>query len=297
MEYGPPPLFRQGISARVRFLFFVLICIILILVDGRLRSLDNFRSAVIRFTTPMVHIATLPITLFGESEGYFISKVKLKESNDQLLEENQKLSLEVARLREMREENERLRQLVNAVPRDADRVVTGEVLGRVSDQFTRRLQINLGEKSGIMLGMPVIGAFGILGQITRVSATQAEITLITDHRQRIAVMNARTGERYILAGTGEDLMDLLFVQPSADIKGGDRLVTSGLDKIFPRQIMVGTVNATHHKPGETYMSVSVIPSVELEDIQFATVILTNPNVKSAFDKADEDSSIRRRAGR
>ena len=104
-------------------------------------------------------------------------------------------------------------------------MVTGEVLGRVSDQFTRRLQINLGEKSGIVQGMPVIGAFGILGQITRVAATQSEITLITDHRQRIAVMNERTGERYILAGTGEELMDLLFVQPSADIKadhGGHR---------------------------------------------------------------------------
>ena len=209
MEYGPPPLFRQGISARARFLFFVLICVILILVDGRLRSLDNFRSAVISFTTPMVHVATLPITLLGEGEGYFISKVKLKTANDQLLEENQKLSLEVARLREMREENERLRQLVNAVPREADRVVTGEVLGRVSDQFTRRLQINLGEKSGIVQGMPVIGAFGILGQITRVAATQSEITLITDHRQRIAVMNERTGERYILAGTC-----LLYTSPS-----------------------------------------------------------------------------------
>ena len=147
-------------------------------------------------------------------------------------------------------------------------MVTGEVLGRVSDQFTRRLQINLGEKSGIVQACPS-SRFGILGQITRVAATQSEITLITDHRQRIAVMNERTGERYILAGTGEELMDLLFVQPSADIKGGDRLVTSGLDKIFPRQIMVGTVNETLHKPGETYMAVSVIPSVELEDIQFA----------------------------
>ena len=108
MEYGPPPLFRQGISARVRFIFFVLISVILILVDGRLRSLDNFRSAAVSFTTPMVELATLPITLLGEGEGYFISKVKLKKANDLLSEENQKLSLEVARLREMREENGRL---------------------------------------------------------------------------------------------------------------------------------------------------------------------------------------------
>lgn len=297
MEYGPPPLFRQGISARVRFIFFVLISVILILVDGRLRSLDNFRSAAVSFTTPMVELATLPITLLGEGEGYFISKVKLKKANDLLSEENQKLSLEVARLREMREENGRLRQLVHAVPRAADKVVTGEVLGRVSDQFTRRLHINLGTDDGLVVGMPVIGAFGVLGQITRVIAKQAEITLVTDHRQRIAVLNERTGDRFILAGTGEELMDLLFVLPNTDIKSGDRLVTSGLDKLFPRQIPVGRILETKFKPGETYQHVTVQPSVELNDIQFATVILTNPNTASALGEAEQTDSIRRRAGR
>ena len=137
MDYGSPPLFRQGISARVRFIFFVLISIILILIDGRLRSLDNFRSAAVSLTTPMVQLATLPITALGEGEGYFISKAKLKKANDLLSEENQKLSVEVARLREMKEENDRLRHLVHAVPRAADKVVTGEVLGRVSDPCCR----------------------------------------------------------------------------------------------------------------------------------------------------------------
>lgn len=296
MDYGSPPLFRQGISARVRFVFFVLISIILILIDGRLRSLDNFRSAAVSLTTPMVQLATLPITALGEGEGYFISKAKLKKANDLLSEENQKLSVEVARLREMKEENDRLRHLVHAVPRAADKVVTGEVLGRVSDQFTRRLHINLGSENGLLVGMPVIGAFGALGQISRVIAKQAEITLITDHRQRIAVMNERTGSRFILAGTGEEVMDLLFVLPNEDIQPGDRLVTSGLDKLFPRQIPVGIVHQTNYKPGETYQAITVTPSVELKDIQFATVILTDPSVANALEEK-ASNPIRRRAGR
>lgn len=296
MDYGSPPLFRQGISARVRFIFFVLISIILILIDGRLRSLDNFRSAAVSLTTPMVQLATLQITALGEGEGYFISKAKLKKANDLLSEENQKLSVEVARLREMKEENDRLRHLVHAVPRAADKVVTGEVLGRVSDQFTRRLHINLGSENGLLVGMPVIGAFGALGQISRVIAKQAEITLITDHRQRIAVMNERTGSRFILAGTGEEVMDLLFVLPNEDIQPGDRLVTSGLDKLFPRQIPVGIVHQTNYKPGETYQAITVTPSVELKDIQFATVILTDPSVANALEEK-ASNPIRRRAGR
>ena len=297
MEYGPPPLFRQGISARVRFIFFVLMSVILILVDGRLRSLDDFRSAVVSFTTPMVELATLPMKLFDQTEGYFVSKVRLKNENDQLSEENQRLSLEVARLREMQEENDRLRRLVGAVPRTSDKVVTAEVLGRVSDQFTRRLKINLGEKDGLKTGMPVIGAFGVLGQLSRLIAHQAEVTLITDHRQRLSVMNERTGERFILAGTGEEVMDLLFVLPNADVKAGDRLVTSGIDKIFPRQISAGIIRESSHQPGETYRTVSVTPTVELDDIQFATVIMTDPSLATALDDIRENDVIRRRAGR
>lgn len=297
MEYGPPPLFRQGISARVRLIFFVLMSVILILVDGRLRSLDDFRSAVVSFTTPMVELATLPVKLFDQTEGYFVSKVRLKNENDQLSEENQRLSLEVARLREMQEENDRLRRLVSAVPRTSDKVVTAEVLGRISDQFTRRLKINLGEKDGLKTGMPVIGAFGVLGQVSRLIAHQAEITLITDHRQRISVMNERTGERFILAGTGEEVMDLLFVLPNADVKTGDRLVTSGIDKIFPRQISAGIIRESNYQPGETYRTVTVTPTVELGDIQFATVILTDPSLATALDNPRDNGSIRRRAGR
>lgn len=297
MEYGPPPLFRQGISARIRFTFFVLVSVILILIDGRLRHLDNFRSAVVGFTTPLVQLVTKPFEAIGQSEEYFISKVRLKRSNDELAEENRRLSLEVARLNEMQEENHRLRQLIHAVPRTANKVVTAEVLGRVADQFTRRIHINIGERDGLKVGMPVIGSTGALGQISRVISQQAEVTLITDHRQKLSVTNERTGERFILAGTGEDVMDLLFVLPDADIKIGDRLVTSGLDKLFPREISTGTVVNIAYTPGETYRNVSVQPTMKIDDILFATVVLTDPDRTSALEENNQQSSKRRRAGR
>lgn len=297
MEYGPPPLFRQGISARIRFIFFVLISVILILVDGRLRSLDSFRSAVVSFTSPLVTLVNFPGEYLSSTEEYFVSKVRLKRNNDELTEENNRLSLEVARLREMQEENVRLRALVGAVPRTADKVVTAEVLGRVSDQFTRRLRINLGERDGLKLGMPVIGASGALGQVSRVIAHQAEVTLLTDHRQVLSVMNERTGSRYVLAGTGEIEMDLRFVMPKSDIKEGDRLVTTGLDHLFPRQIPAGMVTAIRHVPGETYQTVTVQPAAKLDDLQFATVILTDPLFVRAMDENAPESNIRRRAGR
>lgn len=50
MAYGAPPLFRQGVSIRARFLFFLMLSLAVILVDGRLRALDDFRSALTSFS-------------------------------------------------------------------------------------------------------------------------------------------------------------------------------------------------------------------------------------------------------
>lgn len=167
MEYGPPPLFRQGMSVRIRFLLSVLAAIILILVDGRLRAVDGFRSALVSFTTPLVEVVAAPARFIGEYENYFTSKRTLSDENQRLKEENQLLLLRAARLNELEVENARLRSLVEAVPRTTSHTKTAEVLGRVSDPFVSRLQINLGERDGLVTGMPVIGVYGVLGQVNR----------------------------------------------------------------------------------------------------------------------------------
>ncbi len=294
MEYGPPPLFRQGVPARARFIFFVLVSLVLMLVDGRLRALDGFRGAVVSFTEPLTELVALPGELLGRGEGYFVSKRNLSNENARLSEENQKLLLRAARYAELEEENRVLRELVGAVPRTSSRVVTAEVLGRVADNFSRRIRINLGEKDGLKLGMPVIGASGALGQVSRVIPHLSEVTLITDHNQQIAVMNERTHERYIAAGTGEVLLDVLFVKPDADIRPGDLLVTTGLDGLFPRNVAVAEISAVDHEPQESYQRVTASPLFEMHELQFATIILTDPNPTAALDEVEEEPLQRRK---
>ena len=288
MEYGPPPLFRQGMSVRIRFLLSVLAAIILILVDGRLRAVDGFRSALVSFTTPLVEVVAAPARFIGEYENYFTSKRTLSDENQRLKVENQLLLLRAARLNELEVENARLRSLVEAVPRTTSHTKTAEVLGRVSDPFVSRLQINLGERDGLVTGMPVIGVYGVLGQVNRTVLHQAEVRLLTEQHQQISVVNERTGVHYIATGTGEPELDLLFVRQDDDLRAGDRLVTSGFDKIFPRNIAVATVTSVTHTPGETYQRVSASPGAITDDIQFATVILVDPNPTAALEAQTEE---------
>ena len=287
MAYGAPPLFRQGVSIRARFLFFLMLSLSVILEDGRLRALDDFRSALTSFLTPFKEVVQLPGLFIENSAGYFISKKNLNEEIQRLTKENQLLQLDAARMEEMRQENENLRHLVSALAATTDHVVTTEVIGRPADPFSRRIQIAAGALDGVQVGMPVIGPFGVLGQVSRTVSHQSEVTLISDHKSRISVINNRTGQIFLLAGTGDSgLLTVAFAQPSADLQPGDELVTSGLDHLYPKAVLTAIVKSSTYVPGEAYRRVEATAAADLTDVQFATVVLVNPHPTAELDIKD-----------
>ena len=287
MAYGAPPLFRQGVSIRARFLFFLMLSLAVILVDGRLRALDDFRSALTSFLTPFKEVVQLPGLFIENSAGYFISKKNLNEEIQRLTKENQLLQLDAARMEEMRQENENLRHLVSALAATTDHVVTTEVIGRPADPFSRRIQIAAGALDGVQVGMPVIGPFGVLGQVSRTVSHQSEVTLISDHKSRISVINNRTGQIFLLAGTGDSgLLTVAFAQPSADLQPGDELVTSGLDHLYPKAVLTAIVKSSTYVPGVAYRRVEATAAADLTDVQFATVVLVNPHPTAELDIKD-----------
>lgn len=287
MAYGAPPLFRQGVSIRARFLFFLMLSLAVILVDGRLRALDDFRSALTSFLTPFKEVVQLPGLFIENNAGYFISKKNLNEEIQRLTKENQLLQLDAARMEEMRQENENLRHLVSALAATTDHVVTTEVIGRPADPFSRRIQIAAGALDGVQVGMPVIGPFGVLGQVSRTVSHQSEVTLISDHKSRISVINNRTGQIFLLAGTGDSgLLTVAFAQPSADLQPGDELVTSGLDHLYPKAVLTAIVKSSTYVPGEAYRRVEATAAADLTDVQFATVVLVNPHPTAELDIKD-----------
>lgn len=214
-------------------------------------------------------------------------KKNLNEEIQRLTKENQLLQLDAARMEEMRQENENLRHLVSALAATTDHVVTTEVIGRPADPFSRRIQIAAGALDGVQVGMPVIGPFGVLGQVSRTVSHQSEVTLISDHKSRISVINNRTGQIFLLAGTGDSgLLTVAFAQPSADLQPGDELVTSGLDHLYPKAVLTAIVKSSTYVPGEAYRRVEATAAADLTDVQFATVVLVNPHPTAELDIKD-----------
>jgi rod shape-determining protein MreC len=242
MEYSPPPLFKQGASARFKVTIFSLFSLALLLADSHLRSLALIRQAMTTALYPVQMVALAPRDSILGAGSYFSSLSALQKEIDVLKRERIKNAENLQQWQQLFTENEHLRRLLEARARLPVKSITSEILYDARDFFTRKIVVDRGLQNGVVLGRPVIDSIGVVGQVTRVFPFTSEVTLLTDKDQAIPVQVVRNGLRTIAYGRGQTgLLDLRFLAANADIRPGDILVTSGIDGIYPAGLLVAKV--------------------------------------------------------
>lgn len=242
MEYSPPPLFKQGASARVKMIVFAFLSVALLLVDSRMHSLSAVRQVVGTVLYPLQMAALTPRNLIYGAGDYFSSLSALEQQVRELKRQQiataqtlQQAQLSVA-------ENGHLRQLMDARAHLPVKSMLAEILYDTRDVNTRKIVLDRGTQQGMSLGLPVIDNLGVVGQVTRVFPFTSEVTLLTDKEQAIPVQMLRNGLRSVAYGRDKTgLMELRFVEPNADIVVGDVVITSGLDGVYPAGLAVARV--------------------------------------------------------
>ena len=160
------------------------------------------------------------------------------------------------RLRELLAASEELRE---------DRVLIAEILSVDLDPYRQRFIINRGSADDVYVGQPLLDADGVVGQVEAVSAMTAEALLITDVDHALPVAIERNGVRTIAEGTGDStLLRLTNLPNSADVRPGDRLVTSGLGGVFPSGRPVAVVEEFVRRPDQNFAYVTARPVSELD---------------------------------
>lgn len=242
MEYSPPPLFKQGASARAKVVFFALVSICLLLVDARLKTLVVVRQSIATALYPVQMLALAPRDAMNSTGSYFSSLAKLQAEVRDLRQQQILHAQALQKEQYLAMENAHLRELLNAPVRTEIKSVTGEILYDARDAFTRKIVLDRGIQAGVNVGQPVIDGKGVVGQVTRVFPFTSEVTLLTDKDQAIPVQVARNGLRSIAYGRGQSgLLDLHFMAANADIHAGDILITSGIDGVYPAGLSVAKV--------------------------------------------------------
>ena len=256
----PPPFFHRGLSPLARLAFFGLLSIALMFADTRFRYLEGVRQIVWVALYPVQRAVQIPGEALAWVGAYFASKRDLTDDNANLKQEllvQTEAALEVERLRT---ENANLRALLNLSKGYGGSATAVQVLYTGRDPFSQKVFVNRGSDAQIQPGYAVIDALGVVGQVTRVYPAMAEVTLVTDKEQAVPVQVARSGVRSVFFGSGAGrLPELRFMAPNADIKAGDRLVTSGIDGTYPPGLAVAQVEAVERDAGQVFARIQVRP--------------------------------------
>ena len=258
-------LFLQGPSATLRMILLVVLSIVLMTVDHRWSHLEVVRGALMNLLYPIQYVIDLPIRLFYWSDETLSAHQTLLDENRHLREMQLRNHVQLQKLDILEKENERLRALLSATPETSEDFLIAEIVAVDVDPYRQLIVLNKGSKDGVYIGQPIIDAQGVMGQTIHVSSMNSTAVLITDASHAIPVQVDRTGLRSILFGTGQiDDLELRHIPHSADIRTGDKLISSGLGGRFPPNYPVAVITRVEREPGETFISVRAEPLAQLD---------------------------------
>ncbi len=283
MEYSPPPLFKQGASARVKVAFFSLVAIMLLVIDARLQTLYFVRQVVSSALYPLQMLALVPRDVAHDMGDYFTRLATLEKENATLKRTQLLQSLSVQQDEQLKLENNQLRRLLTTSETVPVKSLLADILYDARDSFTRRVILNRGLKHGIALGQPVIDDQGVVGQITRAFPLTSEVTLLTDKDQAIPVQVQRNGLRSVVYGKGQVGNLELRVPSNADIKAGDILVTSGIDGIYPPGLLVARANVVDNNATTMFERIACLPFAGLDRHREVLVLMVDTHIEARPD--------------
>jgi len=200
---------------------------------------------------------------------------QLRQRNRELEQALTNFQAEIAELRAFRSDYERLVELSHYVGQAGTswRYVSADVIGRDLSGIARVIHINAGTRNGVSLGDPVVTPLGLVGRVRQVSATGAEVLLITDSASAVTarVLNP-TNDSGVVRGTlnGELLLD--FVDINAQISEAQQVYTTGETQAFPPNLLIGQLASVRLSEDGLFLQGTVESLVDFEGLQLVLVI-------------------------
>jgi rod shape-determining protein MreC len=259
------PLFAGSAAGTLRLIFYLAMAMVLMVLDHRNGWLWRMRYATAIVVEPVYRLASLPVDGMHALGVAFADRRLLTEQNQRLREDLLLANAKLNRMAAVAQQNERLKELLDTQHSLELHVQMARVIGIDLGAYRHRMMINLGARDGIKSGQPVIDAHGVMGQIIDVLPNSATVMLVTDPDHALPVVIERTGLRTIAYGsrTGEQLT-LPTVPMAADIRPGDKLLTSGLGGRFPEGFPVGEVATVGPAASGMFLEARANPSADLD---------------------------------
>jgi len=269
------PIFYKGPSLTARIIFFVLLALLIWVLDTRTELLKPVRQQMMTLSLPLHAITSFPDRLFEWGDNSLVSRKTLQTENSALRAENRVLQQKLQKMATLMAENARLTELLNSSHYLGDEsVLISRLIGISPDPLRHEILLDKGSHEGVSVGVAVLDAHGIAGQVIEVSAHSSRVMLITDTQSAVPVQIIRNGIRMVVEGTGNhDTLMLRHVAATTDIQTEDILVSSGLDGHYPANYPVASIVAIEGDLPQGFLIVRTKPVAQLDRSRHFLLVL------------------------
>ena len=276
-----------------RALFVVLLVVSLALAtvyareggDGPLHSIQDTVMGV----TGNVGSVSAELGVATESAGAALEDATANPTTlNALREQNEELRRLLSEAEEYRQEANRLQGLLNMKNSSGVNGPVAHIVGRSTNAWDQSITIDLGSEEGVTGGMTVMGANGVIGQVSRAYAHTSTVRLLTDPNSGAAVMIQSSRADGIVRGSINGLLYLEDLDEDVIPEEGDVIVTSGLGGSYERGLVIGTVVSVSKTASDTTGAVIVSPNGDASMLQEVIVVFSAPDVEAA-EKAKKEA--------
>jgi rod shape-determining protein MreC len=213
----------------------------------------------------------------------------VRQENRYLKYEIQSLQLEQVRYSQDAEQARRLQALLGFKEQFISKTLPAQAIGFSGSELSRAVYIDKGSNDGLTRDMAVITAEGVVGKVLRVYSSTALVLLIDDQTSGVGVFLESSRLQGVLRGTPAGGVVLEKILGDETVQPGEKVLTSGGDRIFPKGLAAGTVTAVS-RGADSFLNIRVRPAANLGKLEEVLVITQNQEKTPAVDQNSSSSS-------
>jgi rod shape-determining protein MreC len=223
-------------------------------------------------------------SLFGV--GYvwnnYFALIGVHRENEQLRTQIDDLRMKLEKQQQDILEVQRLRAVLGIRDSGIGRSVVARVVGRDPARGNETVTIDKGLSHGVKPDSAVMTPDGIVGRVIHSSNFFSIVQLIIDSQSAVGVLERATRRQAILRGTGARDLDLEYIDDDNDLKEGDVFITSGLDRIYPKGLPLGSIVSIGPRRG-MFKTIQVRPIADLGRLEEVICMLDRPETVDVLD--------------
>ena len=211
------------------------------------------------------------------TEKYFFL-VNVKEENKYLKRQNDEFQNKLSKLEELKQENQRLKNLLKFGEQINYKKILTRVIGLDTSQNIHIIRVNRGLKDGVKLEFPVVTNQGLIGYVYRVSNHYSDIMTILDQGSKIDGIVTKTRSHGIIEGYINGKCIMKYMTRNEPVSIGNQVITAGLSSIYPKGIKIGTISRIERQSYGITQFIEITPSVDFSKLEEVVILL--PQIKT-----------------